>query len=226
LTAEQNRLIELSEQRLLPLPHQHYLYKMRNTMKINPRVIYDIGACVLHWTTVAREVWGNAHFVVFDAMQASEFLFQRAKLDYACVTLGAENDVEREFWENTEHPGGNSFYAENPQYSIGASTIFTPDKLVKKKVYTLDFIVNHFNFALPNLCKMDVQGAEMEILKGAQKTLANCEHLILELQEVDYNKGAPKAPEVIEYVESIGYKLVTPKFSANTNDGDYHFQRR
>jgi len=37
---------------------------------------------------------------------------------------------------------------------------------------------------------MDVQGAELDILKGASETLVNCKDLILELQEGEYNTGS------------------------------------
>jgi hypothetical protein len=73
---------------------------------------------------------------------------------------------------------------------------------------------------------MDIQGAEMDVLKGAQECLKTCKDLILELQHVHYNKGAPLVDEVVDYVESLGFKLVTPMFaSAKGVDGDYHFTR-
>jgi hypothetical protein len=39
---------------------------------------------------------------------------------------------------------------------------------------------------------MDVQGNELNILKGARNVLKCCSYLILELQEVEYNEGAPQ----------------------------------
>ena len=45
------------------------------------------------------------------------------------------------------------------------------------------------------------------------------------MQHVDYNKGAPKADEIIKYLESIGFKNVSGMFSGGEIDGDYHFAR-
>ena len=72
---------------------------------------------------------------------------------------------------------------------------------------------------------MDVQGAEMDILKGAKETLKTCQNLILELQHVEYNTGAPMNEEVISYLDGIGFRLVEGPFAEYSGDGDYHFVR-
>jgi hypothetical protein len=72
---------------------------------------------------------------------------------------------------------------------------------------------------------MDVQGAELDVLKGAEKALKHCKDLILELQIVEYNKGAPLKDEVINYVEQLGFKLISGLFCDNGPDGDYHFSK-
>ena len=82
-----------------------------------------------------------------------------------------------------------------------------------------------FGFKQPDLIKIDVQGSELDILKGATKVLKQCDNIILEMQYVDYNKGAPKAQEVIEYLKSIGFENKSGMFSGGEIDGDYHFVR-
>jgi hypothetical protein len=71
---------------------------------------------------------------------------------------------------------------------------------------------------------MDVQGAELDVLKGAVEILKSCDHVILELQEVEYNKGAPLKQTVVEYMESQGFTNMG-MFSSNGPDGDYYFTR-
>ncbi len=80
-------------------------------------------------------------------------------------------------------------------------------------------------FPLPDLIKMDVQGAEMDVLQGASEVLKTVKHVILELQTVEYNKGAPLKDTVIEYMDSIGFDC-KGLFSNNGPDGDYHFVKR
>jgi len=71
----QTRLRELGSQRLIPRSHVDYLAKLKGS-GVEPKVIYDIGACVLHWTNEASRIWPEAEIVAFEAMDSTEFLYQ------------------------------------------------------------------------------------------------------------------------------------------------------
>lgn len=225
----ERRLRELHDQRLLPKDHIDYLYDLRDN-GLRPKVIYDIGACVLHWTNEARQVWPAAEFIPFEAMKEVDFLYREAGFkNFASGCLLSDTIEEIEFYENLEHPGGNSMYRENEELSPLASVLFPDNKKVKRKTNTLDEIVKINQLPLPDLIKMDIQGAELKALKGAVETLKSCNHLILELQHKDYNLGAPKSQEVIKYLESIGFVLHGGKMFCGSDlevDGDYHFIRQ
>lgn len=222
------RLRELHDQRLLPKDHIDYLFKMKE-QGIEPAVIYDIGACVLHWTNEARAVWQNSTIIPFEAMNAVEPLYlDRGYNLYATGCLLSDTREEVEFYENLEHPGGNSLYKENNELSPLADQLFPDESKVKRITETLDSVVESLNLPKPDLIKMDIQGAELKALKGAQKTLETCNHLILELQHKDYNFGAPKSDEVIEYLKTIGFEMVGKGMFCGSElgvDGDYHFIR-
>lgn len=81
------------------------------------------------------------------------------------------------------------------------------------------------NLPKPDLIKMDIQGAELDVLKGAADYLVEAEHIILGLQRVEYNKGAPLRETVLEYMDKIGYDCMG-MFMDNNLDGDYHFVKR
>jgi hypothetical protein len=91
--------------------------------------------------------------------------------------------------------------------------------------WTLDGIVSDNQWPLPDLIKLDVQGAEIDILKGAKKCLLQCNDIILEAQHVDYNAGAPKDVEVFKFMETIGYELVS-RITYGRIDSDFHFRKK
>jgi FkbM family methyltransferase len=216
-----SKLLELSNHRLLPRQHLDYLFNMQRKRKFEPKVVYDIGACVLHWTREAVNVWPQSKFIAFEAMPECSEIFKHYNVPHYIGVLSDKDGKQVTFHQNTEHPGGNSIYKENEKYANN-------QPVREEKVYitrTLDSVVAEYNLELPNLIKMDVQGSELDILKGAKKTLKTCTDLILELQHVEYNKGAPLKDSVIDYLEKQGFKLISGPFSNNGPDGDYHFSK-
>lgn len=211
----EQHLKRLSQIRGLPQAHIEYLHSLKQS-GVEPRVIYDIGACVLHWTHEANKIWPAAQIIVFDAFEDCAFLYEEEQFDYHAGVLSHTDGNIVKFYQNNMLPGGNSYYREN-------SAVFPESCAIEKVTSRLDTVVKARNFPLPDLIKIDVQGAEKDIIAGAKNTLANVQHLIVEMQRVDYNAGAPKVQETLPYIESLGFKCVAPLFCDNGPDGDYHF---
>lgn len=79
---------------------------------------------------------------------------------------------------------------------------------------TLDDAVEWVGFNLgthPNmtLLWMDCEGVELEILKGASKTLANVYAIVCELKDRPNFEGWPPTQEVIAKLDDLGYYLHT-----------------
>jgi hypothetical protein len=60
----QNHLKSVSQYDSIPVNHQKYLMELKQN-GFEPKVIYDIGSCVLHWTQAARKLWPNATYIFF-----------------------------------------------------------------------------------------------------------------------------------------------------------------
>ena len=208
------RLRELSLRDDQPKDHVEYL----KSMNIRPKVIYDIGACVMHWTKEAEKIWPNAKIIMFDAMDHARFLYKESKHDYYCGGPLGDKCRTVTFYENPMDPAGNSIYKENTQF-------FTEEHAVHKTMESLDRVVEAMEWPKPDLVKIDAQGAELLILMGARETLSECQDIIIELQHEEYNLGAPYKDEVITYLYGMGFELVSQIHLGNV-DGDYHFRRR
>lgn len=210
--------------KMMPGKHVEYLHYLRNNCGIFPQVIFDIGANVLHWTDEATEIWPRAEILLFDASEVYRSMYESEKYRFNLEVLSDVENRHVKFYENNSWPGGNSYYRENPEFNPRANEIFPENKFRLARTNTLDSVVSRRNFPNPDFIKIDVQGAELDILKGATNTLKSVRNLIVEIRNVEYNLGAPDKETVIEYIESIGFEN-KGVFCDNGADADYHFTR-
>ena len=111
--------------------------------------------------------------------------------------LGAKNGKQI-FYTNPDDPvgGGSSLYKEN-------TTWFNNAEETEMDVVTLDSLDLEADFI-----KIDVQGAELDILKGGGKTLKKAKLLLLELSFLDYNVGAPLIDDVLQETYKQGFRMI------------------
>lgn len=212
-TVIQNNINVIASYDVMPPEHVEYL----KSLDISPNVIYDIGACVLYWERHARAIWPNSEIYLFDASFHLETLYNNTNQKYELCVLTDTNGKSVKFYEDPMKPSGSSYYKENTEF-------YNETHATERLGYTLDYIVEKNNWPLPNLIKLDVQGAELDILKGATKCLSTCDDIILESQHINYNDGAPMVQDVIDFMKSINFKLIS-NFSKQAVDGDYHFKK-
>lgn len=214
-------LQSLSDRNVIPFNHTQFLIKLKNTYNFEPKVVYDIGACVLHWTKNAKQLWPDAEYVLFDAFAPASFLYDGYK-HHVGVLSDADDKIVK-FYQNDTDPGGNSYYRE-----VGhqlSSRVFPDDSCTSCSTRSLDSVIAERNFPLPDLIKIDVQGAEKDIIAGGIKAMAHAKVLIVEMQDSLYNQGAPMAHETLPYIESLGWTCIAHKFCDNGPDADYAFVR-
>lgn len=213
------RYRELAAQPLLPQEHVNYM----KSLNLEPKVVYDIGSSVLHWSSRMRSLWPNAKFILFDALENVGSLYEENGFDdYYLGVLGAQVGEQIDFKMNEYHPGGNSMFPENMHINGHSGLYFNDRHNYRKTTNTIDNLASLYDLPKPDVVKIDVQGAEGAVISGALKTFKNVEHFILELQFTDYNIGAPKAEEMIIFMNDLGYKLQA-QFTKTNVDGDFHF---
>lgn len=97
---------------------------------------------------------------------------------------------------------GASLYKENTDwYSEGMyETTTVPTK-------TLDSC-NYFDGEPIDFIKLDVQGSELDILKGGEKTIKNTQFVSIEASLVEYNQGAPLIGDIVDKMRDYGFHIV------------------
>jgi FkbM family methyltransferase len=217
----EKQMIALHERDIVPSAHKRVLSDI--SRHFTPRVIYDIGACVLHWTREAMKIWPEPECITiaFDAINEVEALYKSKGILYHIGVLSDEDNKLVNFYENKEMPGGNSYYKEIGH--ANADAVFPEDRYTEKNAMTLESVVRQKNFQMPDLIKIDVQGCELDILKGGINIINHAKYLVIELQNVQYNRGAPLEDVTIKYLKDNGWEIVEAKFVDNGPDADYLF---
>ena len=214
----QTKFLAISKERQIPKTHVDYLRKLK-AGGFEPKVIYDIGANYLHWTHEVEELWPDAEIILFEAFDKLEFLYKDGGYTYHIGLLSNEDGKELNFYYSDEWPGGNSYYKE---YN---DTVFPSDRFITMKSSRLDTIVRTLGLPPPDLVKIDVQGAELDVFEGGIESISKATHLISSFQTSYYNLGAPLEKECVERVEKNGWKCIAPLLCNNGPNGDYGFLR-
>lgn len=196
----------------------NYLSKLKSS-GFEPAVIYDIGACSTEWAAMAHHFWPNSKIILFDACDRWRDTYEKTGLDYHIGVLSSRDSEIVKFYESETAYTGNSYYRE-----IGTNN-FPPDVYSMKQTYCLDTVVKNKNYPKPNFVKIDVQGAETDVINGGVETLKSADRLIVEMQHTEYNEGAPKVGATLPFIESLGWECTDPLFHNNGPDGDYGFKR-
>lgn len=180
-------------------------YKFRNHIQSLGRSgkissVYDIGAHHGNWALGMRRVLPKASFHLFEANNLCEPHLARTGLPFHLVALSGKTE-KRVFY--SADSTGDSFYREN-------ATLSGISKWKEREIATrdLDSYVKENGLKYPDWIKLDVQGAELDILAGGKLVLSSAKYLLIECPLVAYNEGAPSFSDYLEALASSGFSPV------------------
>lgn len=166
-----------------------------------PTSVLDIGANVGDFTKQCKQVFPAADYFLIEGNPSCEPYLKNIGCKYF---IGLLSDIPKtvQFYTNKKDPisTGNSIYRENTEHFSDENVI-----IHELPTFTLDSVVDGTTF---DLIKIDVQGSELDVLRGGRKTVESARGIILELSLIEYNKNSSLHEEVIEYMESINYQPV------------------
>jgi len=164
----------------------------------NPSVIIDCGAHEGWWTKKIKIIFPDSKILLIEALPEKEKYLAKIKMDYSNVDyemalLGAYNVEAVKFYKMGT---GSSVFEE--QSNI-------PREIISLPMKTLDQIVYARKIDKISLLKLDVQGFEIEVLKGGLNTLRNSDIVLLECSFLQYNKCAPLFNELVNFMATEGF---------------------
>ena len=165
---------------------------------VEVRRALDLGAFEGKWTTLLREIYPAAQVIMVDANADKEPLL-RTLGDYRIAVLGDTDGKEVDYFkcQDGDAGSGNGIYRENTAFS------FAPEK---RKCVTLSALLGSAEGF--DLIKMDVQGAELDVIRGGLPIVRNSRYLLLELQTHNYNLGAPHFEEVVAFLHGENFAVI------------------
>jgi FkbM family methyltransferase len=158
-------------------------------------VVYDVGARHGEFTQSLRKTLPNARFILFEANpKCAPVLRARGFEHYISVLSSDVREVEFYDTDST----GDSYFKENTR----RYDTVTPTRCTTQ---TLDALVTEHRLPKPHFIKLDTQGSELDILRGAPECLASSSLLYLECPTVRYNSGAPSLQQYLDFLDGAGF---------------------
>ncbi len=166
-----------------------------------PDLVIDVGAYEGEWTQLALPCFPAARFLLVEAQPAKEEILRTVRdgaagrVTYDIALLGAAPRPAADFYLGEL---GSTLYPEQTAAAM---------RPVRLPMTTLDDLVAAQSIPGRVFLKMDVQGAELDVLAGAPGVLARTDVVLLEASVVAYNAGAPRVAEVVARLRELDFLL-------------------
>jgi len=171
-----------------------------------PRGMLDVGAYNGEFTMLARQIFPDASVVMVEPQAHKQEFLQVLATD-----LGGDCHVRQCLLGERIRQGVEFHQMETPYGSTGSSiypeTSDFPRKVVTLPMRTLDDLVAELPGRTFDLVKLDVQGAELDVLQGAKEAIHRVEVLVAELSLHETNRGAPRIAEVMAAIDDLGFAM-------------------
>lgn len=192
------------------------LSKIEN--KIN--TIIDIGANIGQYASASKQFYPESIIHSFEPVPSCFKQLKNNTLNQKDIythnlALGSSEGTIK-FYQN-EHSHASSalpvsgYQKENVPITRNA-------KEIEVKVSTLDTFTFSTLMPSPILLKMDVQGYEMEVLKGGREFLKKVDYVLLETSFTPMYENEPLFDDLHTYLKSEGFELLAPLDFLRKND--------
>lgn len=179
--------------------------KLFKKLIIKGSTVLEVGAHIGYLTSLFEDLVGiDGRILAIEPTPSSLRYLKKNIRPSTIIVEKAAGNISGKVEFFTEELGGftNSLDSEfTRRHSLNSSV-----NSIIVEVDKLDNICNQNNF-YPNFIKIDVEGAEYSVLKGAKKILKNADALMI---EININKD-----EIFSFLNDLGFKKLDCKSKSN-----------
>lgn len=182
---------------------KHFLEDIR-ARGFQPKGILDVGANTGTWIRMALDIFPSSHAILIEPQKemrlALEDLCSRNKgIEYVEAGAGAvAGELVQTIWKDL---AGSSFLPKAEEHKIKEG-----EQRITPIVTINDLLATRPGFS-PDLVKLDIQGFEIEALKGADSCFGKTEVFILEASLYEFLPDMPIVADCISFMKEAGYDL-------------------
>lgn len=171
-----------------------HIWKQTNT-----KSLLDIGANVGTYSRYFKSCVPHGTVLMIEGNPDCENMLKFSELPYMIQCL-SDNNRQVKLFKNPANPTctGTSYYLEQTEH-------YNENNFITVQTKRLDDVVPATPF---DFIKLDVQGAEMDIINGGERTIGSCRFLQLEMSLIEYNKGSPYLNTMMQFVYEKGFRIM------------------
>jgi FkbM family methyltransferase len=183
-------------------------------------VVIDIGAHIGRYTIISsKRVGANGKVVAIEANPSNfKMLNRNIKLNQLTNIISLNNAVySKETKVKLYLPGeelGHTTYN-----TVMSDRAKNEDKFIEVSANTLDYFLQLKGITDVNWIKIDVEGAEFEVLKGASNVLSKSKDIALLIEIHNLSGGTNLYRPIIEFLNLYNFKI---EFEKSHDGGEKH----
>ncbi len=158
---------------------------------------------------IQRVIWVEALPDVFKKLERNISGFHHHRAIQACLS---DVDGERVMFNVANNEGQSSSYLEFGTHAVQhPDTLFTSQ--IEMTTIRLDTLLDIRSLTIGKdwFLNVDVQGAELKVLKGMGQRLWDFKYAYVEVNEDELYKGCPRTADIDAFLAGFGFKGVETK---------------
>lgn len=203
-------------------------FEMQRRLVSNPDsnlVIFDVGAHHGNIAALYKQIFPKSKIFCFEPFPASYQMLQSllgGNPDYKLFDFGlSDQSGMSKFYSNFYSPTNSLLKSDKNADIIWGNQLLDNKEIIEVKLRTLDEVIVDQGINQIDILKLDVQGAEPQVIKGALQSIKKgiIKLVYTEIIALPTYEGQVEFEEVIKLFKELGFELFSIYNNSYTSEG-------